>query len=104
MTQTFNSKAMDKKWEELACELTTDKGTRAFRIIPHFQKVLSGWFDTGKYTVYENDKVLGNIYVDLYTGRKPQWDGSMDEFSYEQLYELVNRIVFKDVVRSPDLF
>ena len=94
---------MDKKWEELACELTTDTGKRTFRVTPHFQKTSNGWFDSGQYTVYEGGKPLGNIYVDLYTGGKNQWDGSKDEFTSKQMHDLVNQIVFKDVVRSPDL-
>ena len=87
----------------IGCELTTDTGKRSFKVAPHFQKISTGWFDTGQYTVYEDGKPLGNIYVDLYTGGKLQWDGSKDEFTYQQMYDLVNQIAFKDVVRSSDL-
>lgn len=95
---------MDEKWEELACELRTNKGVRSLKVTPHFQKLSKGWFDTGKYTISEDGKLLGNVYVDLYTGGKPQWDGSKDEFSSKEFYELVNQIVFKDVAHLPDLF
>jgi len=95
---------MDKKWEELAYELKTESGIRSLIITPHFQKISSGWFDTGQYTIAENGKVLGNVYVDLYTGGKPQWDGSKDEFTYAQIYDIVNHIVFKDVAHLPKLF
>ena len=95
---------MDKKWEELAYELKTEKGTRSFKITPHFQKISTGWFDTGQYTVTENGKPLGNVYVDLYTGGKIQWDGSKDEFSYHQLHEMVSFIRFKDIAHLPDIF
>lgn len=95
---------MDKKWEELAYELTTDTGTRSLMITPHFQKTSTGWFDTGKYTVAERGRQLGNIYVDLYTGRQPQWDGKRDEFTSQQLYDIVNHIIFKDVAGQPDVF
>ena len=95
---------MDKKWEELAYELTTDTGTRSLKITPHFQKISTGWFDTGQYTINEGGKPLGNIYVDLYTGGKPQWDGSRGEFTYQQIHDIVSFIVFKDVAHLPDLF
>jgi hypothetical protein len=97
-------KAMDEKWEELAYELTTGTGIRSLTITPHFQKVSRGWFDTGQYTISEKGKPLGNIYVDLYTGGKPQWDGSKDEFTYKQIHDIVSHIVFKDVAHLPDPF
>jgi hypothetical protein len=95
---------MDKKWDELAYELTTDIGTRSLKITPHFQKISTGWFDTGQYTIAEHGKPLGNVYVDLYTGGKPQWDGSKDEFTYQQIHDIVHHIRFKDVAHKTDVF
>jgi len=95
---------MDKKWDELAYELTTDTGTRALKITSHFQNTPTGWFDTGQYTINEAGKPLGSIYVDLYTGRKSQWDGNKDEFTDQQFYDIVNHIRFKDVAHLPNLF
>jgi len=83
---------MHTKWEELSYELRTRAKTRSLTIIPHFEKISKGLVDTGQYAVSENGKLLGNIYVYLYTGGKIQWDGSNDEFTSEQLNDVANHI------------
>ena len=95
---------MDNKREQLAYELETKTGTRSLKITPHFHRISTDWFDTGQYTITENGKPLGSIYVDLYTGAKPQWDGSKDDFTGEQIDQIVYHIVFKDILHLPNLF
>lgn len=97
-------KAIDKKWEALAYTLATEAGTRLLDINPHFQKISDGWFDTGKDTISEGGKASGTIYVDRYTGRKPQWDGGKDEFSDQQILAIVDHIAFQDIAHLPDCF
>jgi hypothetical protein len=86
-----------QKWEQLACESKTAKGIRSLIITPHFQKVPGGWFDTGQYTLTQNGKLLGNLYMDVYTGGPLQWDGSKNEFSAEELQAIAQYIGNKEI-------
>jgi hypothetical protein len=95
---------MDQKWDELYYELTTGKGVRSLTITPHFQKIPGGWFHTGQYTITENGKLLGNLYMDVYTDGPLQWDGSKDEFISKELEAFACYISFKDVAHLPDPF
>lgn len=95
---------MDQKWEELHQELTTGKGVRSLTVRPHFQKIPGGWFDSWQYTITECGKLLGNLYVDVYTNGPLQWDGSKDEFSPKELEAIAGRISFKDIAHIPDPF
>jgi hypothetical protein len=93
---------MDQKWVELGYVLVGPARTRSLVIKPHFQKVPGGWFDTGQYTLTEKGKLLGNLYMDVYTDGPLQWDGSKDEFSPKELEAIGNHIAFKDIAHLPD--
>ena len=81
-----------EKWQQLAYDLVDHGRSRSLEIRPYFQKVPGGWFDTGQYTITENEKPLGNLYVDVYTAGPLHWDGSKDEFKPGELEAIADFI------------
>ena len=95
---------MDKKWDSIRFELKTPAGTRSLRIDSNFQKVDSGWFDTGLYIISEGTNILGQLGMDLYTDSPSHWSGKPDEFTEAEMYEIEKFIAFYDPDDQQDAF